>query len=354
MRGRLVVVGALLASAARASTPEAGLAFSIAYGAPAECPASTDFEQAVAARAPGTRSVAASEATLVFDAEVTKRAAEYSAVLWVTLPDGTRSRRDVTGETCAETLTTLAVIAALSLEGYRDARERGSEGAAGDAPDPPPLLPTAVEPGPKAATPVRAPAPTKADTGVRDEPPARSAKGFSPTPGVFVAGAWESAVAPSPPFGLLAGAELAFRGNGAWRPSVRLGLLYTLTASEEREGGRAELRLIAARLIACPVALGVPRSLLVHGCLELDAGVLEGRGLGPAVSSPNTRHMAWLGLGPGVRGEWPFADWLSLEANAGLRGLAQHNRFKFDPETIVHDVPPISAGFALGVAGRMP
>jgi hypothetical protein len=351
MRGRLVVVGTLLASAARASTPEAGLAFSIAYSAPAECPGSTDFEQAVAARAPGTRPVVASEATLVFDAEVTKRAAEYSAVLWVTLPDGTRSRRDVTGETCAETLSTLAVIAALSLEGYREARNRENEGAASDAPDPPPLSPPAVEPAPKAAL---ATAPTKADTVVRDEPPARSANAFSPTPGVFVAGAWESAVAPSPPFGVLAGAELAFPGNGAWRPSVRLGIFYTLTASEVRAGGRAELRLIAARLFACPVALGVPRSPSVHGCLELDAGVLEGRGLGPAVSSPNTRHMAWLGLGPGVRGEWPFADWLSLEANAGLRGLAQHNRFKFDPETIVHDVPPISAGFALGVAGATP
>src|SRR6185503_9853936 len=170
MQGRLVVVATLLAGAARASSPEPNLAFSVAYSAPPECAGRTDFEQAVVARAPGAHPVAANEATLLFEAEIVKRAAEFSAVLWVTLRDGTRSRRDVTGETCVETLSTLAVIAALSLNGYREARNRENGSAPADAlSDQPAPLPAPVEPlpTPPAEAPTKAPA--KVDRVVRKE-----------------------------------------------------------------------------------------------------------------------------------------------------------------------------------------
>ena len=172
-------------------------------------------------------------------------------------------------------------------------------------------------------------------------------------PGLFAGATWESAVAPNAPLGGLAGFELAWERSGIFWPIVRGGVLATLMGSVTEDGGSASFRLIAARLGFCPVGYGDARRPSLHACLELDGGSLVGEP-GTGIEEPQTQSMPWLAAGPAVRGEWPLLAWLSVEGSAGFRVLFRHDRFVFRPETVVYDVPPMSAGLALGVTGRMP
>jgi hypothetical protein len=332
-----------------AASEPAELAFSIGYTAPDACPSGAEFEQAVVTRAKRARVVERNEATLALDAEIVERSEAFLAVLSVTLPDGSHSRREASSQSCSEAAVALAVIAALAIDGYRETVERHEQAPSDDSPatnsvaaDTAPKEPLRQRPSRRDTGSRRPPAPTKADTST------------GPDPGLFAAGAWESAVAPLAPLGLLAGAELAFRGAGLWQPSVRLGLLYTLTATETKAGGTAEFRVIAGRLSGCPVRWGAARSPSIHGCVEFDAGALHASASGPDVSRAGPQTMAWLAFGPAARGQWPLVDWLSVEATAGLKALAVHNRFVFRPSTLVYDVPLLSLGFGLGVGGHLP
>lgn len=344
---RFTLLVLFLALPAAASSEPAELAFAVDYSAPEGCPTRSEFEQAVFSRAERARSVERDGATLVFEVELIAGAPGFAGVLRLTLPDGTRSRRDVAGESCSETVTALAVIAALSLEGYRESARDGGDPNPAEA---------SSEAGSTRKSPVSE---TPVDSsrgrseGDRVAPRERSAWSGA-MPGIFAGGVWESAVAPSAPLGVFAGAGLELHGSGILRPSMRVGLLYTLTATERVEPNRAEFRLLAARLALCPVALAGGGSPSVRACLELDAGALEAAGSGPDVVRPRPRGMAWLGFGPALRGVLPLGRAFSFEATVAGRALAHHDRFVFRPGTLVHDVPPISVGLGLGVAAWWP
>jgi hypothetical protein len=347
MRGRTLAVALLgVPGAALAAPGEAELGFSLRYDPSPECPPRADFEQAIVSRAGGAAVVSPGSATMTFDVELSSSASGTAAVLVTGLPDGTRSRRDVTAETCAEAVSALAVIAALSLNGYREAKSGSppdtiGTGAPSARPAEPPAPPT--EPAP--ASPAR-------DTGA---PLASSEQPVSAfRPGAFLGAVWESAVAPSAPLGASLGVEVEMPRSGVFWPTLRGSVLATLTGSVDRDEGSATFRLFAARLGFCPLGWGNAAGPSLHACVELDAGKYSASGSGDAIEGPLEQSMPWLAGGAAGRGEWPLVSWLSVEASAAVRGLARHDRFVFRPETVVYDVPPVSVGVGLGVVGRMP
>lgn len=349
-----LIAGTPTAAFGNPGTPDVG--FSIRYDSPAECPSRVDLEEAINLRAKGARLVEASDAAIAFDVAIAQGASGASGVLVMTLPDGTRSSRDVKAETCAEAVTTLAVIAALALNGYREAK-------AGGTPLPPDLLqtPNAAESGEKAsdAEPPPLPPTNAPERATRMDAPTRrpstDTSSASPTRlGAFVGGTWESAVAPNAPFGGLLGVEVGWARSGAWWPIVRAGVLATLSSSFSADPGDALFRLTTARVGFCPIGWGDVSSPSIHACLEVDAGMLDARGEGDEIQEPLEQAMPWLATGPAARGEWPLGSILSLEASAGIRALFRHDRFVFRPDTPVYDVPVISAGLSVGIVGRMP
>jgi hypothetical protein len=350
MRPRAAVVACFLGMPVRAfgAPAEPDVAFSVRYDPPAGCPSAADFEGAIVSRTPGASVAPPGAAPVAFDVELLSSRGEVAAVLVTTLPDGTRSRRDVTAESCEEAVTALAVIAALAVNGYREAKSSPVAPAEPSAP------PARSEPpvGKSAAPPDEPPERERVDG--ESAPRASAPRAATLRPGAFVHATWESAVAPSGTFGANAGAELEWGRSGVWWPSVRAGVLATLAGSETTSDGSATFRVIAARVELCPVGWGERRAPSLRACLELDAGKLDGAGSGDGIRDPQTQSMPWLAAGAAGRGEWPLAAWLSLEASAGARALLRHDVFLFRPGTVVHDVPPISAGFALGIVGRMP
>ncbi len=336
-----VLAGLGVVPSARAEPAQRDFAYE--YRAPAECPEASAFEQAVLSRLPAARVVPRDDATLVFDVELASGHDDFSGVLVIGLRDGTRVRRDVLGGSCAEALSALAVIAALSLDGYR--REPT-----------PPEAPNVEPPSnPAPAPPARAPRAVPRD---REPPPVAARRRASVTPGLFVAASWESAVAPTAPLGVLGGFDVELSPRGVLQPSLRLGLLGTAAATETAGTASADFQLVTGRLTACVLGVGHV-SLSARGCVDLDAGTLRARG---SVEGGATQTMPWLAAGPSARGAFALTRWLALEATAGLRLLARSDRFVFRhpapdgmslPSTVVHDVSAISFGLGLGLAAQL-
>ncbi|HEX6275446.1 MAG TPA: hypothetical protein VFZ53_20540 [Polyangiaceae bacterium] len=327
---------------------EPDVAFSLAYDPPADCPPAPDFEGAILSRAAGARITPPGAAAVRFDVELRASPSETAAVLVTVLPDGTQSRRDVTAASCSEAVAALAVIAALAVNGYREAKSADprptNDGAA--------ATPTPTVAAENRAPPHPPPSPVPVDAGPAKRPVAHPTS--AARPGVFAGATWESAVAPQGALGGTAGAELGWAPSGAWWPSVRAGVLATLPGSETTADGSATFRVTAARVGFCPLGWGGPSTPSVRACAELDGGVLTAQASGSGVSDLQDQSMPWLAAGVAGRGEWPLSAWFSLEASFGVRGLALHDRFVFRPQTLVYDVPPVSAGLCVGVAARVP
>jgi hypothetical protein len=333
--------------------------FFAAYEAPPECPTRAEFESAVASRTAESHAVERSTATLAFEVVLTKRTDTFAGALVIELPDGSRSRRDAFAATCAEVVESLAVIAALSLEGYRsNAASGGNPAVIAANPDAQGSAETPVQPQAEqqpAAPAAPAPAVNVAASPAPAATPSRKALRWRP--GLFAGAAWESAVAPDAPFGATAGFELAREPSGVLWPSLRLGVLFTGPATIERGSASAEFQLVTGRLSPCPLGFGKPQGASLHACLELDVGAFRTDASG--VDNPKPEWLAWLAAGLAARGELALAPWFALEATAGARLLARHYRMAFDSsdlpnDVLVYDMPPVSAGLAVGVVARLP
>lgn len=333
--------------------------FSLEFSASPGCPERAEFESELLARTPAARLREAGAGTLALAVALVAEPTTFAGVLTITLPNGARSERTVDAASCRDASLSLAVIASLVLEAYREHRPLpGAET---------PASPNAAEPN--ADTSANSATPPAAE--VATVTPARPARPPVPTPpagarhftprlnfGLFGALALETAVAESPPLGALAGIYLERRGHGAWSPSARVGGLFTTHGSSRANAGSAAFRLMAARLALCPLRLAASRRLSFAPCVELDAGAL--RGGESNAPNPTARHMPWLGLGAAGRAEWALGRLVSLDAFAGLRWLSHHDRFVLvapgNParSAVLYDVPAWSAGFGVGAAVRLP
>jgi hypothetical protein len=358
----LAALAILRVSPARAEAESGAVA--VGYVAAPECPARGEFEIAVLSRAPTARIVERSEATLVFDAEITSGPDGFAGVLWVGLPDGTRARRDVIGASCAEVVATLSVIVALSIEGHRVSLAR--------APEPPGEKPALNESGATAestAALAAKPEPAPVVNPTAPAPPRDAEQAGAATArvglGAYAAAIWENAAAPSAPFGGLFGVEVAAPRRGVVWLRGRLGFLFTASASASEPNGQAaaRFRLLAGRLALCPLAFGAAGGASAHLCAEFDGGALRGEATTGAVQNPEPQVMPWLAAGLAARGEVALGSWLSLEGTAGARFLARNDRFVFERQAAdgsaldpasVYDVPVFSTGLGVGLSARLP
>jgi len=339
-----------LAAEVKAPTRPSGPSFSLLYRGGPACPTRANFEAAILARAPGSRSVAeGQEADVRFDAEPATRASEKGR-LRVALEDGTSQDREIDADDCAEAVQSMAIIAAMILA----SREASAPESRAE--------PTAPSTSPPAATP--SPAPQKAGP----EPSTVTVEGpttVSPSPpkpvdtarrepqSHLLLGAvmgLESGAAPdlTPTGGVFV--DLSRASQGSFVPSLRLDMLLGTAAHVKTPAGTARLQAAVARLHGCAlrVASGAADARL---CAVLDGGALMAEGLDALHHRSST--MFWFGSGLGGLAGWRLGSRWSLELAAGLRVLWNHDEFIFSPNTPVHQVPVFAWNSQLGLGYRV-
>jgi hypothetical protein len=328
--------------------------FALDYRAGAGCPDRSHFESAVLSRVPAARVVEPERAEVRFRIELSGVGEDAASSILIELADGTYSQRTIRDVSCVDAAASMAVMAALVLDGQALPVD-GTEARAPEttSAQPSPALPPTRER--RSTKPVSPSPPQTAQPsvpiGTRDAGLGNARSSLQPIVGAAVAGAWETGVAPDAPLAVLAGLELRWELDQPLSPSVRLSLVYTDVASVTLDDGEARFQLIAARLSACPLRIGSGRPLGLFTCADFDAGRLEGKGT--RVTNERTQAMPWLGAGPGLRAEYALGRQLAVEVLAGARYLIREDRFVFQPGVEIHDVPRVSAGIAVGVSGRL-
>ena len=90
--------------------------FSVAYDAAADCPTQEAFEAAILSRSPHSRRVdGAAEVRF----EVILQGASGERRLRVLLADGSASEREIAGDSCTESMQSMAIIAAMILDAQK-------------------------------------------------------------------------------------------------------------------------------------------------------------------------------------------------------------------------------------------
>lgn len=339
----------LVASAQDSSaTPTTDRSYSLVYRAAAGCPGAVDVARAIAARAVGSSQTDAAAAAVHLTLEL--RASGDSS-LWVDLAEGS-FRRDFHADSCGEAVESMAVIAAMVLD-TAPAERRALA-----------VLPSAeftVEPEPQGGgatadaaapqLPDALPRPLPADVraaGDRQASKPRSVPVRSWSWAVAAGGAFESAVAPTPPPGVTAALETWQVLGEWWAPAVRVSLLSTASASTQVKDGDAQFRLLAGRLALCPLRRGVGARLQVVSCADLELGSLRAQGGGAAVNE-RSASMLWLAPGASLRARLALTDRWGLEVAAGAKRLLRRDHFIFKPSSHIYYLPATSFDLGAGV-----
>jgi hypothetical protein len=356
LSGLLVLLAAVGAGSFARAAERVG--FAVDYDAPASCPDEAAFVAAILGRAPGAERVAAVSAAFAFEVHIAEQAGTARGYLLVRPPSGLVSRRDVPDASCAEIVASMAVIAALVIEGGTaeevDAAPPASAAAPPAAPAREPAAPAIERPLP--ARPERNPPPKREPPPVSRPAPAplpmatAGATGLRWRPGLALGVVIESAAAPTLVPGIAVGADLSADTDASFAPSARLTGFYVGSRRSTADGA-ADFQWLAVRLALSPLRWQ-KGALAVRPAVELDLGEL--RGTGENTVRGRTQSVFWLAVGPALHLEAELGRVVSLEAQLGARALRRNDRFLFSPDTEVYDMPRVSFGAILGAVARWP
>lgn len=326
-----VRVACVLGIATHGSWVEAqpvGPSFSLAYSVPSNCPEREDFVASLVSRSRGAHEVPESP-RVALAVELEGSGERAWGTLTVKLADGQESRREIPAALCSEVLSSMAVISAMILDG-------------GGLDATPPASDVAVSPAPP-TTPAQPPQQVLPDAAPPRPPPSRSERSrFSALLGVGP----QSGVAPSVVARYFAGLGLVFERASLVSPTVDLTASLAQSGREQSDFGDARFRLLAVNLTVCPLRWSVSSSLVLRPCVPLELGSL--RGIGDNTAADQTQYMPWLGVGAAGRAEYALSRVVRLELEARATVLAWSDRFVFEPDYVVHDVPRVALGLWIG------
>lgn len=268
--------------------------------------------------------------------------------------DGKSASREVLGQSCAEVVSALALVAALAIDPHASTKP-APELAPDPAPPPPDPPPPDPAPLPVAPTPEPAPPPAPAPVPPRDTrvvplpaPPASR---------LLLSAAARGGVATSPLPN--AAPEIGGFVEAAWvrpsivSPSARLDVYGTFgqTVTSSVSGVSASIGWTGARLSVCPLRT-LRGAIAIAYCGVLDAGVLTAHADGLVDAQKDSRVV--IGLGGSASARWTFAQRLFLGADLGLHALLERPRFHAagagsTPALTLYELPSMGGSFALFV-----
>jgi hypothetical protein len=315
----------------------------VAYVAPASCPDEQVFVARVRARTEHGRFADPGELARTFEvhlAEPEHNEGLSGQIEFIDV-DGSSARRSVTGATCDEVASSLALIMALSIDdrvAQTASREREP------SPSPPPAAVSA---------PTKETAPVLAASGTTRKGPLEPKSlhwrwQFGLNTGVLN---W---VSPSvaPMFGGFA--ELGAREHGgALRLSAFDARQTTLVSGVDTHFATDWLRLDL-----CPLALSVAPRVALSPCAGFDGGILSARASGSALVPKPSRTLFWAAGVVLARLTWEVKGRFLLGLDGELAAPFVHQKFVLNhpetPATPLFQVPTLGVGAKAGVGVRFP
>jgi hypothetical protein len=320
------------------------------FQVPAGCPGRDEFIAHVRARTERVRFVDG-DATRVSDLHIQARFEGDRAIGRLRIGESQDAERLVSGKSCPDVMSALALIAAVAIDPTSVLDSAGpSETAAapaselaspasGFASTSPPAPPESPEPPPP-----RASLSWFGGTGASGE----VSRGFAPR-AITLAGA-----------SLFAEAGLAL--GEAWRPAVRLAAVWsaspTVLPDQMPDSGAATFMLFAGRLSLCPLEFAPHASFRVRPCADFELGQLTGKGQpvdNGSVTTLRSGSMIRVAVGQTLQARVRLASRFWLEMAANVREPLVRQNFVFhEPEVTVASVPPVELAGALGLGAYFP
>jgi hypothetical protein len=339
-------------------------------GADLDCPDEGRFFQAVTARTDLVRRAAEGEPARAFVVSITRDASGIRGALSITGLDGSVSKREVTGESCNEVVSALALITALAIDPLASTAPESSVVAAA------PSSSAAASDVAPATPPSDAPRPAGPSIGLvapiaqpsAREPGALDHAAESPSPQAPSAPAhpsrWAVGVEGQSLAGLVHGWGVGGGGffdvtgtaHGHLIPSLRASFFAVTTRVTFSGSVGAKLDWYVARMEACPIRFVGSSDLGLSLCAALDVGMLRSTGVG--LQSDGTQLRPW--LAPALLGRfgWSPADALVLEAGAGPTIPITRYSFYFEQsglsEAPLQRILPVAATLEVDAGYRLP
>jgi hypothetical protein len=337
----------------------------VTYRAYSGCPGESRFREEIEGRTERARWAAENERARTFVVTVTLENEIVRGSLSITSVDGSASRREVTGDTCSEVVSALALITALAIDpsasttaGMRPSTElpAGPEGKDADASQPRSESTSPIRPEPSTPPPrVSSAAGAKDDSLARPSP---STSSRSTQNAHWAIGAEGLALAGLVPgWGVGAGAFVNVEGTtrGALVPSFRASLFAAATRVQFGSAVGADLSWFVARVEACPLRIARTTEIALFLCAALDAGALRSGGTG--LQSNTTDLRPWLAALALGRLTWSLTGRFFVEGGGGL--LAPLTPYSFfykegASSAPVHQIASLGATFGIDAGYRFP
>jgi hypothetical protein len=327
-----IFVAPALAGVAYADPPQEPIR--IEYTAPPGCPNTEAFFEEIVERAPRARLVAdGAPARTIVVSLTSGKEASFGRLLIRDL-DGTESARDMTGDTCQEVVSALALVTALTVDPRASTKPVGTSAPA-------PASAAASAPASASAS-----APALVPSLPPSPPPARKQPWH-------LALTFEASVIDAVATQTLVGAALALeavapRGR-VLTPTLRLGIEHVESGAIDVGGPSASFKGTLGVAEACPHRW-VVGNVALEPCARFEAGSLQGTGSNVAPARDSTR--AWLAAGAVGRAEWAFVSPMFLDLEAGVRFPLVRTTFYFEPATVIYTPPSVGTVVSAGLGVR--
>jgi len=331
------------AGAARADGPApTEEAIRITYDGPAACTTEEAFFAQVAARTPRARLAGRDARARTFMVSLTKGSEASFGRLVMRAPDGAESERDVTGDTCDEVVSALALVCALAVDPQASTRRLPAS-----PPPPPPPPPVVALPPPPAPAVVTPPAADTPFVPPRDMPAGEVRRWHL---ALALDASLAAGVSPSPLFGTPVTVEADLPAGPVLAPTLRLGFERASSGGGGSTGPTAVFTWTIAVVEGCPRRWQLGPVRLEPICLRVEAGAVEGVGANVTPSHDLTR--GWVALGAVARVEWAFWKPLFLDLEGGARFPLVRPTYFVEPDTTVYPVPVVAGVIQGGLGVR--
>lgn len=314
----------------------------VQYEAAQSCPDEAVFVARVRSRTEHGRFASPGELARTFSVSLRQAEDGFAGRISFLEASGQQAQRSVSGASCDEVASSLALIMALSID------DRVAQSAE----------PSAPAPGPRSAAP-SAPQKKVEPTSAPSNPAAPREAFASPAHFTFdfgLNGGAESWVMPrlAPVLGVFV--AVSAQGTGF---SARLSAFDARQTVNAPAFGQARFATELLRAEVCPVAVSFARGLALTPCAGFDGGVLRASASGAALTQADSGHgHGWFSALALARLAWLPGARLVLTVDGELGVPLVHDKYQFlsasGDSRSLFSVPALGAGAKLGLAVRFP